>query len=449
MKRTNLRMALATALCCGALLVVGLLAGCGNIDGDVLARDLDTGELKSFPTPGDVPPNYYPCPDPTCTLPPSMPCEKLGTKACELHPGCRLKVLWCSGTTPPPQPTDPAQPLPTDGAGTSPGSPIDPNCNYSCIPKKPLLCEELADKNQCAVRPDCEWGPQVCPMIACADGDPNCVPCPPEACQKKAPPQCGDVKGEKACGARSDCEWMVPACMAPGHCDPFCGPKQISCPPIAPPPPHFCKGGTVTPRYDAQGCVVGFDCKQINCPPIAPPPPDYCKGGTIEYTHDAQGCMVGYSCKPQQCPPIAPPPPDFCKDGTIEWKVDANGCTVGFKCVKTQSCQDLAALYAKTVEQARECNPFILTAVKQCMAQVQDGLYCGCPTIVNTFAAAELKKLKDLEAKFVAAGCDKLPVACPAVVCQAPTTASCQYDTQAQKGFCMPDSAPPPPTPFP
>lgn len=444
MKRTYLRIALTTLFCCSALLLVGLLAGCGDGDSEVLARNLDTGELKSFPSPEEVPPNYYPCPDPTCTLPPSIPCEKLGDKACVLHPGCRLNVLWCGGPGPDPVPPTDAGSEGKAGAPIPPGTDLDPNCTYSCIAKKPLLCEELKDKSQCASRADCEWGPQVCPMIACQEGDPSCVPCPPEACQTKTTPQCGDVKDAKSCAARPECEWMVPVCMAPGHCDPYCAPKQTQCPPVASPPPDFCKGGTVTPKYDAQGCVVGFDCQQISCPPIAPPPPDYCLGGTIEYKHDAQGCVVGYGCKPQQCPPIAPPPPDFCKDGTIEWKVDAQGCTVGFKCVKTETCQTLAALYAKTVQQARECNPFILTAVKQCMAQVQDGLYCGCPTIVNTFATAELQKLKDLEAKFLAAGCDKQPIACPAVACQAPVTASCQYDAAQQKGFCMPDPPAPP-----
>lgn len=357
----------------GCCLALGLtLSACGGEDGDVLARALDTGELKSFPSAGDVPPNYYVCPDPTCTLPPSVPCDQLGDQACVMSPTCRLKKLWCSGTgTVPPSPVDPNMPPPPP--------PVE-KCEYQCIPKLPLLCEELTAEQACSGRSDCEWAQGPCPMAPC---DPNgvCPPCP-SSCRAKAPPTCAQLD-EQTCGARSDCEW-----------------QQLACPAVC--------------EDDGMG-----GCKP--CPPSG-------------------------QCAPKNpvCPPNVYMPPE-CKDGHLVARYDANGCLAGYDCVPNDNtCDSLAAAYKKTLDAAIECNPFIMTAVEQCTAIVDSALLCGCPTAVNVFATAELAKLKDLRAKFRAAGCDQLPVACPMVMCEDVSNATCTYDQATQRGRCATQPPPPP-----
>lgn len=244
----------------GSVLVLG--PGCGGEEsGPVRARNLTTGEIESFDSESDIPTNYAPCTDAACSVPSSVPCQSLGTKVCPLHPACRLKKLWCMGS---------GSSSPGGGAGSSDSSAgsgssgsTTEQCQYTCIPKLPLLCEELLLQKECQARTDCEWSQANCPL-ACPEGG-ACPECP-SVCQSKQAATCQTL-AETTCKGRSDCQWTpgvcTSGCTGPTCCKAgTCQPKSIPpvCPTIAPLPPDYCKGGTVVPKYDTKGCLVGYDC---------------------------------------------------------------------------------------------------------------------------------------------------------------------------------------------
>lgn len=241
---------LASILTCCAVTLLLLDVGCGGrvVDEDsIRARNLQTGEIKEFPSEESVPPGYSPCSDPDCSVPDTVPCENLGDDVCTLNPNCRLKELWCSGsgTAEPGQPGG-TEPVPMDEPGESnddPGDavPIPPpgeeECEYQCLPKLPLLCDELTDEQACLDRPDCEWVDGICPMIACQEGQDCDIECS-KMCQPKAPPTCWDLD-EQACLDRPDCEWGEEICPMIGcpegeDCDIEC---SMTCKPVQPDPP--------------------------------------------------------------------------------------------------------------------------------------------------------------------------------------------------------------------
>jgi hypothetical protein len=338
------------------------LSACGVVDeGPVKARNLASGEIKTFPSADDVPTNWAPCPDPQCSVPPYIPCDWLSEKVCSLHPGCRLKTLWCMGQT---------DPVPPNGGGTKsntgstppapmPEPPPPPDCKYTCIPKLPLTCEELSGEKQCLSRPDCEWGAMACPMSCAAPGP--CPPCP-SSCTTKTPPVCQGLTDKNSCAARSDCEWTQSQC------------------PGAP-------------------CMPGGPC---------PPCP---------FTCNPKG--------PQACPPYAPPVP-MCKDGTVVPKYDSKGCLVAYECKPYYtSCSKLNQAYMAAVKAAKACNPISMQPMIQCSAQVDTQLFCPiCPTFVNPSNKA-FATLVDLKKQWKAQSCHLQEIACPAVMCQPPTSASC------------------------
>lgn len=263
----------------------------------------------------------------------------------------------------------------SSGSGSTPPMPPPPppTCKYTCIAKLPLLCEELTDEKQCSARSDCDWGALACPMMCAPGGD--CPPCP-ATCTTKVPPVCQSLADEKSCLQRSDCEWNQGPCpgmpcMPGGPCPPCpssCEPKNPlppPCPVIQAPPPGFCTGGTIVPKYNAAGCVVGYDCKQ------------------------------GYV-----------------------------------------TCTKLNQDYVAAVKAAKTCNPLSMSPVIQCSAQVEDQLFCPCTTFVNPGSAA-FQKLVDLKKQWLAQSCDQQEIACPAIACMAPGSASCLGNTAA--GTCVDD----------
>jgi hypothetical protein len=360
-----------------------LLSACGGVDDEtVLARNLASGEIQSFPK-DQVPADWMVCTSLECPVPPTVTCQKLGAKVCTLNPECRLKELWCQGegcacpacapgTTCPPCNCPPPKP---------------PVCEYTCIPKLPLLCEELSGEKQCGARTDCEWAeaPCACPAICEDDGKGGCKPCPPcaKTCRAKAPSICQQLD-EKTCATRSDCQWDILACAAvcqddgKGGCLPC--PNQGVCNPKTPLPPP--------------------------CPELAPPPPGYCAGGKIIVTKDKNGCMTSFTCElPNQ-----------------------------------KSCSDLNVAYIAAVGKAKVCNPYSMMPVQECGTQVDSELFCPiCPAFVSIFATAAVKEMDDLRAKFIAAGCDQMEIACPANACQAPKSATC-LPSSAGGGICTPDA---------
>jgi len=362
---TELKIGLGAGV---VLALVLMLAGCGGDDPSVQARNLLTGEVQTFPSKDEVPPDWIVCDTPDCTVPPAVPCQKLSEKTCKLNPNCRLKVLWCEGTGT----------VSSDGSSTT----TTETCKYQCIPKLPLLCEELTGEQQCVTRTDCEWAQGPCPMMCADDGKGGCLPCP-YSCRTKAPPICQSLLDATQCQARPDCEWEPLACAAvciddgKGGCLP-CDPAGT------------CKPKTVVPPP---------------CPTIAPPPPGFCTGGKIVYQKDASGCVVGYSCE-------MPQPND---------------------------CWSLNAAFINAVKKAKACNPYSMMPVEQCSKQVKNALFCPvCPTFISPFNAAAVQEMADLEQKWLALSCDKLEIACPAMACPTPQSASC-LPSSAGTGICTDD----------
>ena len=357
-------------------LVLFTFPGCGgDEDTAVRARNLTTGEIQTFASQGEVPPDWVVCQSLDCPVPPSVPCQDLSEKVCTLNPECRLKELWCMGTTTvnPDGSTDPSPPPPTE------------TCEYECIPKLPLLCEELGAQSECLARTDCEWAQGPCPMMPCVQGQP-CPPCP-YSCQTKAPPICQSLTTEKACTARSDCEWDVAVC------------------------PAICQ--------------------------------DDGKGGCLPCP--ATGTCMPKTPVPPPCPTIAAPPPGFCPNGTIVYDKDANGCVTGFHCEAPQGCWDLNTAYINAVKKAKACNPYSMSPVDQCAQQVNNALFCPiCTTFINPFNSAAVQEMKDLEQKWLALSCDQMEVACPAMACQAPASATCLPGAAGSTGGSCVDDQPTP-----
>lgn len=272
-----------------AATVILLLGACGDPGNRVQARNLSTGEVRTFGSEGEVPPGWSVCQDEACSVPPQVPCESLGSEICALNPGCRLKVLWCRG-----------------GAGPDSGAAASSEtCETTCIPRLPLLCEELTEQAACQARPDCQWGQFLCPSLGCQEGT-QCPPCP-FSCQAEAPLTC-DALGEADCRARPDCEWganACPTCTGAGcpECEPLCQPAGL--PPCN---PEDC-GPTTTAKYLCPDGITwagpGVCVRQptgecasemVTCPSQPPPP----KAATCKVT-GCGGTVCAAEDKPATC----------------------------------------------------------------------------------------------------------------------------------------------------
>jgi len=355
-----------------------LLSACGDEHGSVLARNLSTGEISSFPE-GAVPPDWAVCSSDDCPVPSTVDCAKLGATVCPLSSECRLKELWCDQATC-------ACAACEKGKTCPPCDCPPPACKYACVPKLPLLCEELSTGNACGARADCEWTDTdcACPAICQDDGKGGCVPCPPcgKSCRTKVPAICQQLDVAQCLG-RSDCQWETPACPA------ICQDDG--------------KGGCLP--CDAEGGCMPKNPVKPPCPPQPTPSPTYCPGGKIVETTDANGCVIGFTC--------AIP--------------DDNGCSA------------VDAAYIAAVAKAKVCNPYSNLPVVECAYQVDPELGCPmCTTFVSISAKAALQELADLRTKWLALACDKLQHACIAMACQAPKSASC-LPSSAGVGVCTND----------
>jgi hypothetical protein len=219
--------------------------------------------------------------------------------------------------------------------------------------------------------------------MACAPDQPGCeVPCP-YSCRTKTPPICQQLTDEQSCTARSDCEWDPIVCT--------------------------------------QECI------------------DDGEGGCLPCPDD--GTCRPKTPVPPPCPAIAPPPPDYCPDGKIVYESDENGCVTSYRCEKPSSCWDLNTAYINAVKKAKACSPYILTATPQCSKAVDTALFCPlCRTFINPANAAALNEMDSIKQKWLALGCDKLEVACPAISCVAPTSGTClPSSADASGGSCVDD----------
>ncbi|MBW2734039.1 MAG: hypothetical protein JRH20_16755, partial [Deltaproteobacteria bacterium] len=255
---------------------------------------------------------------------PGVPCQNLGEALCGGTPGCELVQLGCSVSAC-------AAPAP----GEEPCVPEPPRCDYVCMPEGTETCESVADEALCVSSPECAWDAISCAMD-CPEGAP-CPPCPASGvCRTVAAPDACENLGATQCSARPDCEWEAQACpaiaCAPDQpdcmidCPAFCQSKDpVACLAIGIPEP-LCDSGHPLPQYDAQGCLVGYECVQ-DCPPVALLSPE-CDGGVIP-NFDERGCVVSFICD-VVCPAIAAVYPDC--QGVVLPVHDERGCLTGYEC---------------------------------------------------------------------------------------------------------------------
>lgn len=124
---------------------------------------------------------------------------------------------------------------------------------------------------------------------------------------------------------------------------------QNACPP-SPQPPACGENQGVIPRFDANKCISGYDCKEIPkatggegsvCPQIPPPSISCQPNERLNKATDDKGCVIGFNCvsssatsatttpQSQQCP--AAPEKPACQ-GSVAPVFD-RGCLISYTCV--------------------------------------------------------------------------------------------------------------------
>jgi hypothetical protein len=148
---------------------------------------------------------------------------------------------------------------------------------------------------------------------------------------------------------------------------------------------------------------------------------------------------------PPPCPTLPAPPPDYCKGGKIVYHKDQNGCVIGYHCEmpQTQTCWDLNKAYINAVNEAKACNPFIASPAPQCTKQVKTALFCPiCDTFINPQNTTAIAKMTAAETKWKSLSCDSMEIACPAMACQLPKSATCLPGGSASGGGSCVDDQP-------
>jgi hypothetical protein len=127
------------------------------------------------------------------------------------------------------------------------------------------------------------------PKLSCASVGGACIGLSPYNCQGGIWADANAV----TCGGGLG----VACCVKPQPPPP---PPPDPCPTLSPPSPTFCTGGTITPKKDANGCIVGYDCttqcasKGGQCVGLSP---SSCIGGTwADASTHACGSGIGVGC---------------------------------------------------------------------------------------------------------------------------------------------------------
>jgi len=98
---------------------------------------------------------------------------------------------------------------------------------------------------------------------------------------------------------------------------------------------------------------------------------------------------------------------------------------------RQQHCSRLQQRYQVSLEEARQCSPYVLAL--QCYDEVPTALGpCACTTAVNSGAAQQT--LLDLQQEYGTFKCLPTNVACPAVMCAPPSKGNCNPDSSSPSG---------------
>ncbi len=349
-------------------MALSLMTGCGNEipdDADVSARNLKTGDIKTFSAESDVPDGYALCADEDCAVPSEVPCELLGAEVCQYQPNCRIKVISCtSGGIEVPMGCAEPGTAPEGPDGTEPKK-EDPTgcllpdeaevCQVACISKDFQLCSEIFDPALCASRPECDWLNVDCLMMCeCPDnGMPcECPPCAPNAgqCVERPPLSCGQITNQQACLANKGCGWGEVNCFT---CTCACacpaGDETCECPPCD--CEEQCEFGCYDlPESRCEGldsepaCLSNPECEwgQFECPPCIMDSPSDGSGESMPYP-----CDCGLSCRTRQheCPPVPMIGMECPPDQHAEPIYDEMRCLIGWQCTSQPICPPLPMYY--------------------------------------------------------------------------------------------------------
>lgn len=350
MRRTKRSNATRWLMRFGAPLAAAwLVAACGQDplpaqEDEVLALDLQSGERRRFKSPQEVPPGWGVCADDACTIPPSIPCERLGLRLCVDQPNCKARLVceldFGDGPVAVPEPfalRDGDDPLSRDDSAEES---ID--CKMTCATRAPSSCEAAADEQTCLGMSStrCEWvpvGPCILPATRCGGGT-RCLPPmpPPEcpmACRAAAPlppppppppvDPCQKVTDQRRCLADAACEWIPGgvsclACLGPDcKClppPPGSGECRSKSPAPPPPPVDLCKK-----VIDQRRCLADPACEWFSGPVICPA----CLGPGCECRPPAPGSG---ECRSKSKPDCARCP-DCCDPPTPAPKCFVGGCS--------------------------------------------------------------------------------------------------------------------------
>lgn len=97
----------------------------------------------------------------------------------------------------------------------------------------------------------------------------------------------------------------------------------------------FCKDGSWSKVYNANGCHVDWKCSGVYTPPAqCPPVPDKQScAGTTRSVNDANGCLLDWVCEPpKSCPTYTTPTCSLAYE-LVEGGLDGNGCRTASICV--------------------------------------------------------------------------------------------------------------------
>ncbi len=140
--------------------------------------------------------------------------------------------------------------------------------------------------------------------------------------------------------------------------------------------------------------------------------------GATQGTGAAQGSGGNGTGGTDACPPCAAPPSDDC--------VGSGPCGCGPYVCGTESCGEVQQRLSETLNELQACHP--KAAQVQCTGTVLT--ICGCQVPIND-PDSDLAAAYERDLNFIESNCSG-EIACPAVLCFEPTTASC---VQAGDGY--------------